>query len=95
MRFSELEFMKTPLPEGIQAVVSYGNDYELSIIQNSVSYGSKQGLYEIAVFFQGEQQELKGVTEEGDTIKGFLSEQEVDAIMLKMMALTEEEGSQV
>ena len=95
MRYGELEFMQTRAPEGIQAVVSYGDDYELSIVRNTMSYGYKQGLYEIAVFFQGEQHELQGVTNEGDSVKGFLSEQEVDAIMLKMMALTGEEGSQI
>lgn len=95
MRFSELEFQKTLAPEGIQAVVSYGDNYELSIVKNSVSYGFRDDLYEIAVFFEGEQHELKGVTNEGDSVKGFLSEQEVDAIMLKMMALTGEEGSQI
>ena len=95
MRFNELEFMKTQAPEGIQAVVSYGNDYELSIIQNTWSYGFKDGLYEIAVIFQGTQSELKGITNVGDTIKGFLTEQEVDAIMLKMFALTGEVGRQI
>lgn len=94
MRFKDLMWMDTKVPSGIQAVVDYG-EYQLSIIQNEMSYGNMDGLYEIAVFFNGEQKELQGVTNEGDTIKGFLSKQEVDAIMLKMMALTGEEGSQI
>ena len=92
MRFKDLKFGE--LFDGVQAIVGYG-DYELSIIKHSSSYGGKQGLYEIAVFFQGEQHELSGVTEEGDTIKGFLTIEEVDGIMLKMMSLTGETGLQV
>ena len=92
MRFKDLEFQK--FRDGIQAVVGYG-DYELSIIRHSGSYGNAQGLYEIAVIYQGSLHELKGVTSEGDTVKGYLSEQEVDGIMLKMMSLTGEQGSQI
>jgi len=92
MRFEDLEFQ--PLLDGIQAVVGYG-DYELSIVRHSGSYGNAHGLYEIAVFYQGDQHELKGVTMEGDTVKGYLSEQEVYGIMLKMMSLTGEQGSQI
>jgi len=93
MRFNDLVFK--PLFDGVQSVLSFGKDYELSIVKHSSSYGGTQGLYEIAVFFEGEQRELAGVTREGDTVKGFLSEQEVDGIILKMMALTGEDGVQV
>jgi hypothetical protein len=37
---------------------------------------------------------MKGITRDGDTVKGYLSEQEVDGIILKMMALTGEDGVQ-
>ena len=92
MKFNDLVFGN--LYDGKQSVVSYG-DYELSIISHSYSYGGKQGLYEIGVFHHGEQTELKGVTEDGDTIKGFLREEDVNAIMMKMVSLTTQEGVQV
>ena len=88
-QFSDLKFHK--FMDGIAANVTYG-EYELSVVQHSSSYGGTQGLYEIAVFFEGEQKEMSGITREGDTVKGFLTEQEVDGIMLKMMALTGEDG---
>jgi hypothetical protein len=93
VRFKDLEFGK--LFDGVQSILKFGDDYELSIVQHSSSYGGRNGLYEIAVFFQGEQHELAGVTQDGDTVKGYLSEQEVDGIILKMMALTGEDGVQV
>jgi len=35
-------------------------------------------LYEIAVFKDEDQVEMPGITEEGDTVKGFLKESDVD-----------------
>jgi len=90
MRFKDLTFKQ--LFDGVQSIVKFGKDYELSIVKHSSSYGGTQGLYEIAVFFEGEQKEMSGITREGDTVRGFLTEQEVDGIMLKMMALTGEDG---
>lgn len=92
VRFKDLEFR--PLFDGIQAIVDYG-DYELSIVRHSGSYGGRNGLYEIAVFKEGEQVELAGVTMEGDTIKGYLTEENVNGIMLKMNTLTGIDGVQV
>ena len=78
---------------GVQGIVEYGA-YELSIVQHKSSYGGTKGLYEIAVFKDDEQVELPGVTVEGDTVKGFLTEQDVTGIMLKMHSITGEEGKQ-
>ena len=94
MRFAQLKFLKTNMPKGVQAMVNFGN-YDLSIVKNSVSYGNKQGLYEIAVFKDDEQTELPGITEPGDTVKGYLNEEAVDGILLKMEFVTKEQGKQV
>jgi hypothetical protein len=45
-------------------------------------------LYEIAVFEGGSQIELPGVTAPGDTVKGYLTESDIDAIISKMYFLT-------
>jgi hypothetical protein len=87
MKLSNFKFMNTEVPVGIQMLLDFG-EYELSVVKNEVSYGNKQGLYEIAVFKGDGQVELPGVTEEGDTVKGFLSEQDVDVIIKKMHLLT-------
>ena len=89
MRFQDLIFKDTEFPKGIQAILSYG-DYELSIVKNESSYGNKQGLYEIAVFNadSNDQVELPGITREGDTVKGFLTESDVVCIIKKMQAIS-------
>jgi hypothetical protein len=87
MKLKDFQLLETKVPKGVQAVLQFDN-YELSIINNEASYGNKQGLYEIAVFKDGEQTELPGVTQEGDTVKGWLTESDVDAIITKMYFLT-------
>ena len=81
--FEDIQFNETKIPKGIQALMKF-KDYELSIVKNSSSYGGSQGLYEIAVFKGNDQVELPGITEEGDTVKGFLSEGDVMGIIKKM-----------
>ena len=76
-----------------QIVLQFGEDYRLSIIDNG--YGRKQGLFEIGVFKNDDMVELPGVTEEGDTIKGFLTESMVDAILLKMFSITKADPERI
>lgn len=77
------------MPKGIQGMKHFG-EYSLSIVKSDFSYGGKQGLYEIAVFKDNNQVELPGVTEPGDTVKGFLNESEVEVIMKKMQVISGE-----
>ena len=87
MKFKEIKFNKTDIPNGIQAMIDFG-DYNLSIVKSDFSYGGKSGLYEIAVFGGDNQIEMPGITEEGDTVKGFLNEGEVEGIIKKMHLVT-------
>ena len=82
--FNDLQFVK--FLDGVSARVVYG-DYELSVVKHSGSYGGKNGMYEIAVFKGHEMLEMPGITQDGDTVKGFLSEEEVTGIMKKMIAV--------
>ena len=93
MKFKDLKFVDTKFPKGKQALVQFG-EYELSIICNENSYGGKNGgtLYEIGVFKGNAMVELPGITEEGDTVKGWLNETNVELIMKKMYALTMHTG---
>lgn len=88
MKFADIKFSKTDndFPKSIQAILPFG-DYDLSIVQSDFSYGGKQGLYEIAVFKGKNMIEMPGITEEGDTVKGFLSENDVEGIIEKMEAI--------
>lgn len=84
MKLKDLEMMPTEIPNGVQAILQFGDNYQLSIVQSDFSYGGKQGKYEIGVFKNGDMTEMPGITEAGDTIKGFLSEDDVNAIIKKM-----------
>ena len=82
---------------GGQIVLDFGK-YHLSIIDDG--YGSDEGLYEIAVFdacdgVATDMTELPGITAEGDTVKGYLTESDVDAIIKKMYTITKKEPVQV
>lgn len=85
--FDKLSFTEQAIPKGISTIVNFGK-YQLSVVSHELSYGGKRGLYEIGVF-QGEHMvELPGVTEKGDTVKGFLTEEAVEAILKKMVSIT-------
>ena len=82
---------------GSQAVLDFGK-YHLSIINDG--YGSEQGLYEIGVFAATDGVAsgltvLPGITEDGDSVKGHLTEDEVDAIIKKMFTITGTEPRQI
>jgi hypothetical protein len=53
------------------------------------------GLYEIGVFKGDDMVELPGITEDGDTVKGFLTEESVSGIMTKMISISGSDGIQV
>lgn len=73
--------------DGTQVILFFG-DYELSIVSHSGSYGGNKGLYEIGVFNGNTMVNLPGITAEGDSVKGYLTMTDVDAIIKKMYFLT-------
>lgn len=81
MKFSDLKF--NDFHDGVSARVTFG-DYELSVVRHSGSYGGSEGLYEIGVFQGDDMIQLAGITAEGDTVKGRLTEKDVTKIMDKM-----------
>lgn len=95
MKLSDFEMMETTSPNGVQVILRFGDKYDLSIVQNEMSYGNKQGLYEIAVFEDMNQVELPGITAEGDTVKGWLTESDVDSIIKKLYTVTMETPVQI
>lgn len=94
MKLKDFQLLETETPKGIHCLLKFG-EYELSIIKNESSYGGKQGLYEIAVFKGNYQVELPGITAQGDTVKGWLTESDIDAILTKMYTITGTEGKQI
>lgn len=82
---------------GGQIVLDFGK-YHLSIIDDG--YGRENNLLEIAVFkacdgVASVMTELPGVTAEGDTVQGHLTQAEVDAIIKKMYFLTNTNPRQI
>ena len=86
---------KADVPGGYQCVLEFGDEYGLSIISGRGAYGGDQGLYEIGVFKHGDLAEMPGITDEDDTVKGYLTETDVDAIIKKMYLITGKTPSQV
>jgi hypothetical protein len=94
MNLTNFKMNKTDAPTGVQAMIDFGL-YQLSIIQNEMSYGGKDGLYEIGVWSENDMVELPGITNEGDTVKGYLTSNDVDAILKKVYLITGNEGRQL
>ena len=86
--FADIPFKETKMPKGIQSILKFGDDYQLSIVKSDFSYGGKKGLYEIAVFTGDSQINMPGITEDHDTVKGYLTEDEVVGIVKKMHLVT-------
>tara|TARA_R100001163_G_C5064564_1_gene202227 strand:- start:775 stop:1077 length:303 start_codon:yes stop_codon:yes gene_type:complete len=84
-----LSFDTSKFHKGIQLVLSYGM-YELSVICHEGSYGGPEGLFEIMVTetINGEGVVLPGITNEGDTVRGWLTLEEVANICKKMTTIT-------
>jgi hypothetical protein len=79
---------------GVQVLLDY-TQYQLSIIKSDFSYGGKQGLYEIGVFDNNGLVELADITSEGDTVRGHLTETQVDSIIKMMTMITKETPKQI
>ena len=93
MNLTNFKMNKTDAPKGVQAMIDFGL-YQLSIIQNEMSYGGKDGLYEIGVWSENDMVELPGITRKGDTVKGFLTTDEVVGIVKKMHLISGVEAEQ-
>jgi len=82
---------------GAQIVLDFGK-YHLSIINDG--YGQDANLLEIGVFSACDgvasgMTELPGITQPGDTVKGFLTESDVDIIIQKLYAITGKQPKQI
>lgn len=82
---------------GRQIVLDFGS-YHLSVIDDG--YGRDENLLEIGLFSAADgvangMTELPGITNEGDTVKGYLTEEDVNCILKKLHAITGVEPTQV
>jgi len=85
--FDKLKFTEMAIPKGVQSLTNFG-EYNLSVVCHEGSYGGKQGLFEIGVFKGENMVELPGITQEGDTVKGWLTKDDVNIIIQKMITVS-------
>ena len=84
---------KADFPGGYQCVLDYGDETQLSIITGN---GGTQGLYEIAILKNGDFASLPGINDlDTDVVRGYLTEDEVNAIMKKLYLITAKIPEQV
>ena len=57
--------------------IDFDNGYSLSIVSHKSSYGGDKGLFEIMLIRNGTPCSFPPITHEGDTVKGFLSKEDV------------------
>lgn len=89
MQLADFEMIeKADIPGGYQCVLEFGDHYQLSIITGVGAHGNEDAPYEIAVIKHGDLVEMPGITAEGDTVRGCLTEADVSAIIKKMHTIT-------
>jgi hypothetical protein len=82
------EFKQRTSHGGIQYLAFFPNLYGVSIVKNDHSYGGTEGLWELAVLEGDEDEwELTYDTPITDNVLGYLTEDEVNEIVDKVIAL--------
>jgi hypothetical protein len=84
--FKDIEFKPNPMGEdfGIVSRTQFDNGYEASVVKSDYTYGGKNGLYELAVFKDGEICYDTPIT---DDVIGYLRPEDVTDVMVKIQQL--------
>lgn len=73
---------------GVQKLYKFPNGYGASVVRHSFSYGGDEGLWELAVIrYNGDHFDIDYSTPIADDVLGYLSEEDVDAILDEIAAL--------
>jgi len=84
MTFDDLTFVPSIYNDGIHAIITFNNGYGASIIKSDRSYGGKDGLYELAVTYNGD---ICYDTDITNDVLGYLTEGDVTELLQKIKAL--------
>ena len=84
--FKDIEFKPNPMGEdfGIVSRTQFDNGYEASVVKSKYTYGGDKGLYELAVFKDGEICYDTPIT---DDVIGYLRPEDVTDVMAKIQLL--------
>jgi hypothetical protein len=86
--FNDLEFIDHPMGAeygGIISRISFDNGYGASIVKGPMSYGGKNGLYELAVLDSNG--ELTYDTPVTNDVEGYLNEEDVTKLLEQIQKL--------
>lgn len=70
--------------DGTQGLVVLNNGYTLSIVKGEHTYGGDKGLYEMAIFFEGDIVEEHPILEGTSGVVGWLDEKEIEELIKKL-----------
>jgi len=84
--FNDIEFKTNPMGAdfGITSRTQFDNGYEVSVVRSEYTYGGSKGLYELAVFKDGEITYATPIT---DDVIGYLRPEDVTDVMIKIQQL--------
>ena len=84
--FNDIVFKTNPMGAdfGIVSRTEFDNGYEVSVVKSPYTYGGDKGLYELAVFKDGEITYATPVT---DDVIGYLRPEDVTEVMAKIQQL--------
>ena len=84
--FKDFDFKTNTMGEefGITSRTKFQNGYEAAVVTSEHSYAGRDGLYELAVFKDGEMTYDTPIT---DDVLGYLTEQEVTDTFIKIQEL--------
>lgn len=84
--FKDIEFKTSPMGEdfGIVSRTQFDNGYEVSVVKSEFTYGGKNGLYELAIFKDGE---IRYDTPITDDVIGYLRPEDVTDVMERIQKL--------
>lgn len=84
--FKDIEFKTNPMGAdfGIVSRTKFDNGYEVSVVRSEYSYGGNKGLYELAIFKDGEICYDTPIT---DDVIGYLRPEDVTDVMERVEKL--------
>lgn len=81
-------FLERSINGGSQVIHKFENGFGASVVQHEFSYGSEDGLSELAVIkFDGDDWDIDYSTEITDDVIGYLTEEDVEDLLVRIEKL--------